>query len=44
MFYQPSHGDKANMADRDSISGARIMDGEDQSKCFRPGCSENNHY
>jgi len=30
MDYVPQHGDKANLADRDNVSGARIFDGEDQ--------------
>jgi len=30
MDYVPQHGDKANLADRDNISGVRILDGEDQ--------------
>ena len=34
--YVPSHGDTANLADRDEVSGARVFDGEDQGKnCLR---------
>jgi len=30
MDYVPQHGNAANLADRDNISGARVFDGEDQ--------------
>ena len=32
MDYVPSHGNTANLADRDGTSGARAFDGEDQGK------------
>ena len=34
MDYVPSHGNTANLADRDNTSGARAFDGEDQGKVF----------
>jgi len=37
MDYVPSHGNTANLADRDNISGARAFDGEDQGKVFSLG-------
>ena len=32
MDYVPAHGDTMRKDDRDEISGARVLDGEDQGK------------
>ena len=33
MDYVPSHGNTAQLNDRDNISGCRAFDGEDQGMC-----------
>jgi len=32
MDYVPAHGNTNRLADRDDISGVRVLDGEDQGK------------